>query len=52
MIPYDIDPSLHDGKPQDCLDDGFSPPPNHDDAEPQLKAEQELEAALAAKSAF
>lgn len=27
MIPYDIDPSLHDMRPQpEQLDDGFSPP--------------------------
>jgi hypothetical protein len=27
MIPYDIDPSLHDGEPEPTsLDDGFSPP--------------------------
>lgn len=28
MIPYDIDPSLHDHEPAPAqLDDGFSPPP-------------------------
>ncbi len=27
MIPYDIDPSLHQGKPAPArLDDGFEPP--------------------------
>lgn len=27
MIPYDIDPSLHDSEPTpERLDDGFSPP--------------------------
>jgi hypothetical protein len=54
MIPYDIDPSLHDGEPQETLDDGFSPPSHHDDALPVLlKADEcELEAALAAKSPF
>lgn len=27
MIPYDLDPSLHTGKPEpEVLDDGFSPP--------------------------
>ena len=36
MIPYDIDPSLHDHEPGSAvLDDGFSPPvprpqPGHD----------------------
>ena len=54
MIPYDIDPSLHDGEPQETIADGFSPPSHHDDAPPAaLKAEEsELEAALAAKSPF
>jgi len=29
MIPYDVDPSLHDGEPESTsLDDGFSPPPH------------------------
>lgn len=28
MIPYEVDPSLHDGAPKDqVLGDGFSPPP-------------------------
>ena len=54
MIPYDIDPSLHDGEPQDTLEDGFSPRSHHDDAQPiAARAEEsELEAALAAKSPF
>jgi hypothetical protein len=30
MIPYDIDPSLHDTEPAPALlDDGFSPPVAH-----------------------
>lgn len=54
MIPYDIDPSLHDGEPQETLADGFSPASHHDDAPPApLRAEEsDLEAALAAKSPF
>lgn len=54
MIPYDIDPSLHDGEPQETLADGFSPASHHDDSPPApLRAEEsDLEAALAAKSPF
>ena len=30
MIPYDLDPSLHNAQPQSTmLDDGFSPPQPH-----------------------
>jgi hypothetical protein len=52
MIPYDIDPTLHDAAPQETLDDGFSAPPHHEDeglkgAEPAV-----LEAALGEKSPF
>jgi hypothetical protein len=54
MIPYDIDPSLHDAEPHETLDDGFSPPSHHHDALPVVQAADEcdLEAALAAKSPF
>jgi hypothetical protein len=54
MIPYDIDPSLHDAQPQDTLEDGFSPRSHHDEAAPAAAHAQEceLEAALAAKSPF
>ena len=45
MIPYDIDPSLHDGEPEPTsLDDGFSPP----DAPPA----EPVDPALWNKSAF
>jgi hypothetical protein len=34
MIPYEIDPSLHDAEPAPALlDDGFSPPVAHDASE-------------------
>jgi hypothetical protein len=30
MIPYDVDPSLHNADPEpEQLDDGFSPPQRH-----------------------
>jgi hypothetical protein len=30
MIPYELDPSLHNAQPQSTmLDDGFSPPQSH-----------------------
>ena len=40
MIPYDIDPSLHDSEPEpEELGDGFSPPvhvhPEPDEAAPE-----------------
>lgn len=39
MIPYDIDPSLHDGAPASgSLDDGFSPRPVDEDAHLQAPA--------------
>lgn len=38
MIPYDVDPSLHDHEPgPPVLDDGFSPP----DRQPQRPDEAE-----------
>ena len=54
MIPYDIDPTLHDGEPQETLDDGFSPPPNHEDEGVKAVAPEPavLEAALGEKSPF
>ena len=53
MIPYDIDPSLHDAERQETLDDGFSPPPNHGDTGVTAEeAEAALEEALATKSEF
>ena len=34
MIPYEIDPSLHDAEPAPVLlDDGFSPPVAHEGSE-------------------
>jgi hypothetical protein len=54
MIPYDIDPSLHDGEPHETLDDGFSPPPNHqgDGVSAVATEPAALEAALGEKSPF
>ncbi|MBC5765872.1 hypothetical protein [Ramlibacter albus] len=52
MIPYDIDPTLHDGEPHESLDDGFSPPPHHEDEGLKAAEPAMLEAALAAKSPF
>ena len=44
MIPYDIDPSLHDGEPAPRrLDDGFSPP--HADRTADEFADEHAEAA-------
>jgi len=58
MIPYDIDPSLHDGEPESTsLDDGFSPPSHEthegktDDAADVPPAEP-VDPALWNKSAF
>jgi len=50
MIPYDLDPSLHESTPEpDQLGDGFSPPRR----EPAIVApEAQAEAALTEKSAF
>ncbi|MGE4239351.1 hypothetical protein [Ramlibacter sp.] len=51
MIPYDIDPSLHNADPApQTLDDGFAPPPPADDA--PAAREEALEEALASKSDF
>jgi hypothetical protein len=52
MIPYDIDPTLHDAEPLETLDDGFSAPNHHDDGLVKLAEVSDLEAALAAKSPF
>jgi hypothetical protein len=58
MIPYDIDPSLHDGEPEPTsLDDGFSPPSHEtreaktDDA-PDAPPVEPVDPALWNKSAF
>ena len=49
MIPYDIDPSLHDSEPPpEELGDGFSPPV-HVQPEP---AEDPLELSIGDKSPF
>ena len=51
MIPYDIDPSLHDSKPErEHLGDGFSPP--EPDASPAAPAEIHAEEVLSEKSLF
>ena len=48
MIPYDIDPSLHDSEPEPQeLGDGFSPPTQ---AQPEEASEAHLDAA--AEAAF
>jgi hypothetical protein len=56
MIPYEIDPSLHNGEPEPTvLDDGFSPPHG---GEPAANSEQPptsqtpVDAALPVKSLF
>ncbi len=51
MIPYDLDPSLHESKPEpEQLGDGFSPP----QPEPAIAVvnDAQAEAALSEKSAF
>lgn len=58
MIPYDIDPSLHDGEPApDKLEDGFSPRPHEPQADaaaspPCGHVEPQGEAVLGPKSPF
>jgi hypothetical protein len=56
MIPYDIDPSLHDSEPApEKLGDGFSPPVHepHEPHEPQETACEHVEPPqLPAKSLF
>jgi hypothetical protein len=55
MIPYDIDPSLHDGEPEPTsLDDGFSPPPHdtHEAKRDDSPAAEPVDPALWEKSAF
>jgi hypothetical protein len=58
MIPYDLDPSLHTAEPESTmLDDGFSPPQQHETHAPDhapLEAVlgAPVDPALWAKSAF
>jgi len=56
MIPYDLDPSLHSGEPEDpLLEDGFSPPHHAGPAATPLPAGQPREPAappLTTKSEF
>jgi hypothetical protein len=56
MIPYDIDPSLHDGEPApEKLGDGFSPPPHEREAAAAPRCEHvepPPESALGPKSPF
>jgi hypothetical protein len=56
MIPYDIDPSLHDREPPvETLEDGFSPPHPHEEVHPHVPHAADgaaLEAALAGRSPF
>jgi hypothetical protein len=41
MIPYDLDPSLHDHEPgPPVLDDGFSPPERQPQHRPDGQAEE------------
>jgi hypothetical protein len=50
VIPYDVDPSLHDTQPQEpVLDDGFSRPEKGDD---HPLAPTPADTALADKSDF
>jgi hypothetical protein len=57
MIPYEVDPSLHNADPEpDQLGDGFSPPQRHH-APPQADgqgsaAEEPLDPLLRGKSPF
>jgi hypothetical protein len=57
MIPYEVDPSLHNADPEpDQLGDGFSPPQRHH-APPQADgqgsaAEEPLDPLLRGKSLF
>jgi hypothetical protein len=51
MIPYDIDPSLHDAAPASpTLEDGFAPPRPEEAVAPAT--EEALEEAVASKSPF
>jgi hypothetical protein len=52
MIPYDIDPTLHDAEPRETLDDGFSAPPHHQDEGIQASESAAVEATLQPKSPF
>jgi hypothetical protein len=57
MIPYEVDPSLHNADPEpEQLDDGFSPPQRHH-SPPQADGEQApageaVDPSLWAKSLF
>ena len=52
MIPYDLDPSLHNAEPEPpLLDDGFSPPQGSDLAEADA-IDEPVDPALWAKSKF
>jgi hypothetical protein len=53
MIPYDIDPSLHDSElPLESLEDGFSPPPQHEPPGMLPAPRPEPDAVLGDKSPF
>jgi hypothetical protein len=56
MIPYDVDPSLHNADPEpEQLDDGFSPPPRHHgppQAEDHGVGSEPVDPSLWAKSLF
>lgn len=52
MIPYDIDPTLHDSQPLETLDDGFSAPPHHEDEGAHTPDPHAIEAVLGEKSPF
>lgn len=50
MIPYDIDPSLHDHEPgSSVLEDGFSPPVQRPEPGPDAGAQDEAGPAGAAR---
>lgn len=53
MIPYDLDPSLHEAEPEKAsLDDGFAPPPPARDPAEPIAAEDAAVPALSTKSLF
>ena len=56
MIPYDVDPSLHNADPEpEQLDDGFSPPHRHHappHAHDEPVAGEPVDPSLGSKSLF
>jgi hypothetical protein len=53
MIPYEVDPSLHQNKPQEpLLEDGFSPPDAAQPAPPASQLPPDAPDPLGEKSGF